>query len=83
MPLGTPLARACVIGVPGDDKRYNLNLRTDDAFDGVSYRAVLDLPAGAWTLLRTPLSNFAPSFRGRRVVDAAPPEPAKLCGRSD
>ena len=76
--LGVPLARYCLIEALGDGKRYKLNLRTDDAFDGVNYQAVFDPPAGAWTLLRVPLESFVPSFRGRRVVDAAPLDPANL-----
>jgi NADH dehydrogenase [ubiquinone] 1 alpha subcomplex assembly factor 1 len=79
LPLGVPLAQACLIEVLGDGKRYKLNLRTDDAFDGVNYQAVLDPPASTWTLLRTPLASFVPCFRGRRVVDAPPLDPAKLC----
>jgi hypothetical protein len=39
--LGTPGAVSYVLEVRGDGKRYKLNLRTDDAFDGVSYQAVL------------------------------------------
>jgi hypothetical protein len=37
--LGTPGAVSYVLEVRGDGKRYKLNLRTDDAFDGVSYQA--------------------------------------------
>ena len=76
--LGVPLAQACVIEVRGDGKRYKLNLRTDDAFDGVNYQAAFEAPAGAWTRLRLPLAAFVPSFRGRRVADVAALDPADL-----
>jgi len=78
LPLGVPQAQACVIEVRGDGKRYKLNLRTDDAFDGVNYQAVLDPPAGTWTVLRVPLTAFVPSFRGRSVAGAAPLDPAHV-----
>ncbi len=71
-------AAACVIEVRGDGKRYKLNLRTDDAFDGVNYQAVFEPPAGVWTLMRLPLSAFRPSFRGRSVPGAPPLDPARL-----
>jgi NADH dehydrogenase [ubiquinone] 1 alpha subcomplex assembly factor 1 len=35
--LGAPEVVSYVLDVRGDGKRYKLNLRTDDAFDGVSY----------------------------------------------
>ena len=76
--LGVAPARACVIEVLGDGKRYKLNLRTDDAFDGVNYQASFEPPAGAWALLRLPLAAFVPTFRGRRVADAAALDPAFL-----
>ena len=78
LPLGAPLARACVIEVFGDGKRYKLNLRTDDAFDGVNYQAAFEPPAGTWAVLRLPLAAFLPTFRGRRVTGAAPFDPARL-----
>jgi hypothetical protein len=39
--LRAPGAASYVLEVRGDGKRYKLNLRTDDAFDGVSYQAAL------------------------------------------
>jgi NADH dehydrogenase [ubiquinone] 1 alpha subcomplex assembly factor 1 len=76
--LAAPLAQVCVIELLGDGKRYKLNLRTDDAFDGVNYQAVLDPPAGIWAVLRLPLHAFVPTYRGHTVDDAAPLDPAKL-----
>jgi len=78
LPLGVPFAGACLVECLGDGKRYKVNLRTDDAFDGVNYQAVLDPPAGIWSVLRVPMTAFVPTFRGRRVADAAPLDPAKL-----
>jgi hypothetical protein len=39
--LGAPGALSYVLDVRGDGKRYKLNLRTDDGFDGVNYQAAL------------------------------------------
>jgi len=78
LPLGVPQAQACVIEVRGDGKRYKLNLRTDDAFDGIHHQTVFDPPAGTWATLHLPLSAFAASWRGRPVPDAAPLDPAQL-----
>ena len=76
--LGLPHAHACVIEVRGDDKRYKLNLRTDDTFDGVNYQVAFAPAAGTWTRIRLPLATFAPTFRGRSVDAAAALDPARL-----
>jgi hypothetical protein len=79
LPLGLPGAINCVIELRGDGKRYKLNLRSDDAFDGINYQATFEpQPAQQWTLLRLPLSTFLPSFRGRRLPGVAPLDPASL-----
>ena len=50
---------------------YYLNLRTEDAFDGVSYRADFR-PTPDWSRLELPLADFRATFRGRDVPDAPP-----------
>jgi NADH dehydrogenase [ubiquinone] 1 alpha subcomplex assembly factor 1 len=76
--LGTPGALAWVLEVCGDGRRYSFNLRTDDGFDGLSYKAAFETPPGAWTALRLPVSAFRPSFRGREVPGAPPLDPARV-----
>lgn len=76
--LGSPGATACLLEARGDGRRYKLNLRTDDAFDGVNYQAAFEAPKGTWTLVRLPLSGFHPTFRGRRVPGAPPLDPARV-----
>jgi hypothetical protein len=76
--LGTPGALAWVLEVRGDGRRYTFNLRTDDGFDGLSYKAGFEAPPGAWTALRLPVSAFSPSFRGRDVPGAPPLDPARV-----
>ena len=76
--LGVSGAANYTLEVRGDGKRYKLNLRTDDAFDGVNYQAVFEAPAGTWTSVRLPLSAFGPTFRGRSVPGTPPLDPAAL-----
>lgn len=70
--------RALVLTVRGDGKRYGFRLRTDDAFDGVSYQAQLGPPSGEWTDVVIPFSDFVPVFRGRRVADHPPLDPSRV-----
>jgi hypothetical protein len=75
--LGVAGAVACVLEVRGDGKRYKLNLRTEDLYDGVNYQLPFEAPAGVWTTVRLDLASFAATFRGR-VVDAPALYPARL-----
>jgi len=75
--LGAPGARAWMVEVCGDGRRYKLNLRTDDAYDGVNYQAAFAPPAAAWSVVRLPIAGFRPTFRGR-TVDAPPLDPARV-----
>ena len=76
--LGVPGALGCLLDVRGDGKRFKLNLRTDDAFDGVNYQAGFEAPAGTWTQIRLPLSDFRPTFRGGSVPGAPPLDPGRV-----
>lgn len=76
--LGAPDAAGYLIEVRGDGKRYKLNLRTEDSFDGVNYQAVFEPPAGAWMVARLAVSEFRPTFRGRSVPGAPPLDPAAV-----
>ncbi len=70
--LGRKDVTAYLLEVRGDGKRYKLNLRTDNSFDGVNYQAQFDPPAGMWTTCRLASADFLPSWRGRPVPDAPP-----------
>jgi hypothetical protein len=76
--LGHADVAAYLLEVRGDGKRYKLNLRTDDTFDGVSHQAAFEAPAGRWTVVRLPPSMFAPKFRGRSVAGAPPLDSARV-----
>jgi hypothetical protein len=78
LPLGLPGAVSYVTELRGDGKRYKLNLRIDDAFDGINYQTTIEPPAHEWTVMRIPFSAFMPTFRGRAVPGAPPVDPARL-----
>ena len=82
LPLGGAQALTCRIEVLGDGKRYKLNLRTDDLFDGVTYQAMFEPLPGEWTVLRLPLASFVPTWRGSLVdsVSAFRPESLRQLG---
>lgn len=76
--LCAPDATAYLLNVLGDGKRYKVNLRTDDAFDGVNYQTAFVAPPGAWATIRLPISMFTPTLRGQTVTDSAPLDTAKV-----
>ena len=75
--LGVPGALAWLLDVRSDGKRYKLNLRTDDGFDGINYQAGFAPAAGRWTLVCLPIGDFRPTFRGR-IVAAPTLDPARI-----
>ncbi len=66
------------VRVRGDGKRYGLRMRTTDAFDGVSYQALIEPPAGEWTEIAVPFADFEPVFRGRVLADHPPLDPSRI-----
>jgi hypothetical protein len=57
--------------VRGDGRRYKLNVRTDAAFDGVTWQAPFHPAPGVWTEVALPFAAFEPRFRGRPVAAGA------------
>ena len=78
LPLGDAQAVTCRIEVRGDGKRYKLNLRNDEPFDGVTYQAMFEPVPGQWTVLHLPLVSFAPTWRGRSISGASALRPESL-----
>jgi NADH dehydrogenase [ubiquinone] 1 alpha subcomplex assembly factor 1 len=76
--LGIPGVIAYVLHVLGDGKRYKLNMRIDDGFDGVNYQCRFQPPVGIWSTCRLTSADFIPTWRGRSVTDAPPFDPGKL-----
>jgi monofunctional biosynthetic peptidoglycan transglycosylase len=62
----------------GDGKNYQLRLRTNDRFDGISYRHHFKTKPDTWMTTFIPFSNFVPVFRGRIIKDAEPLVPDKI-----
>jgi NADH dehydrogenase [ubiquinone] 1 alpha subcomplex assembly factor 1 len=75
-----PLAKVThyVVEVRGDGKRYKLNLRMTGLASEVSYQANFSTEKDTWTTVALPVSAFEPSFRGRRVMNAPPLDPARV-----
>jgi monofunctional biosynthetic peptidoglycan transglycosylase len=59
-----------IIRVRGDGRKYQLRLRTDDGFDGISYRSEFQTTTDKWIIVKLPFDGFVPTFRGRIVPDA-------------
>ncbi|HYQ92219.1 MAG TPA: CIA30 family protein [Candidatus Competibacteraceae bacterium] len=76
--LGRPRVLNYMLEVCGDGKRYKFSVRTNAAFDGVSYQAAFVPPAGIWSVIRLPLSALVPTFRGRRIPGGPPLDSAKV-----
>lgn len=71
-------ARAFVLRLRGDGKRYRFNLRTPGSPSAFRYEALLDLPAGDWAEVEVPVEAFEAKAFGTRVPLAGPPDPARV-----
>jgi len=78
MRIDTPDVCALVLEVYGDGKRYKLNLRADERFDGINYQASFQPVAGEWTFIRLEFPDFIPTLRGRKMPDAPRLAPADV-----
>jgi monofunctional biosynthetic peptidoglycan transglycosylase len=67
-----------LLRVRGDGKSYGFSVRTTAAFDGVSYQARFTTVAGEWLEIALPFDQFVPVYRGRRVSDHPPLDPAGI-----
>ena len=76
--LGRIGVTAYLLEVNGDGKRYKLNLRTDNSFDGINYQARFDPPTGVWTTCRLASADFLPTWRGKWVPDAPPLDTSRV-----
>lgn len=69
---------ALVLRVRGDGRTYQVRFRTDRRFDGISYMAEFSTVEGEWQEVLIPLTDFEPTFRGRRPGGAPPLSPADV-----
>ncbi|MGB3210926.1 MAG: CIA30 family protein [Desulforhopalus sp.] len=67
-----------ILQILGDGKNYQLRLRTDDRFDGISYRYHFTTEPGSTKIIRASFNDFEPVFRGQVVENAAPISPADI-----
>jgi hypothetical protein len=65
-------------GSKGDGKEYQLRVRTDNRFDGISYRYRFATQPETWMNIRVPFSEFVPVFRGRILSNVSPISPEQI-----
>lgn len=63
--------RQANIRVKGDGRCYQLGLRIDRYFDGVSYLAEFHAPADQWQDISLPFEYFLPTHHGQVLAHAA------------
>ena len=64
--------------VKGDGRNYQLRLRTDNRFDGASYRSEFTTQQDNWTVINMPFSEMVPTFRGRVLEDQPAVDPSQI-----
>jgi monofunctional biosynthetic peptidoglycan transglycosylase len=63
------------VRVKGDGKKYHFRARTNDRYDGISYRYIFETKANEWMTIQLPFSDFIPVYRGRILDDVGPLSP--------
>ncbi|MEI6336075.1 MAG: CIA30 family protein [Methylococcaceae bacterium] len=58
------------LNVKGDGRTYQFRVKTDQQFDGITYRSLFTTDAQQWQTITLPFTGFCASFRGRPVPDA-------------
>jgi monofunctional biosynthetic peptidoglycan transglycosylase len=66
------------VRIRGDGKEYQLRVRTDSRFDGISYRYRFATQPDTWMNIRVPFSKFVPTFRGRILSNVPPISPEQI-----
>ncbi len=66
------------VRVRGDDREYQLRIRTQDAFDGVSYQFKFKTRADDWMTIEASYRDFVPTFRGRILRNVPPIDPGAI-----
>ncbi len=64
--------KGILVRVKGDGKKYQFRIRTDDRFDGVSYRYHFETDIDQWQTISVPFNKCVPAFRGRILPDVEP-----------
>jgi NADH dehydrogenase [ubiquinone] 1 alpha subcomplex assembly factor 1 len=61
-----------VLRIKGDGKTYQFRIRTNNRFDGASYRHEFATEKDKWITVKIPFSDFVPVFRGRVLRNVGP-----------
>lgn len=70
--------KGILIRVKGDGKKYQFRIRTNDRFDGISYRHHFETKVNQWQTYSIPFNKFVPVFRGRILRDVEPISPKDI-----
>jgi len=70
--------RQAIIRVKGDGRRYQLGLRIDRYYDGVTYLAEFAPAAGQWEEVVLPFEDFLPTHHGQVLANAAALDLARI-----
>lgn len=69
LPAQSSAVTGVCIRVRGDGRRYQIRIRPDRNFDGVSYRAEFETKADEWQEIDVALAQFQAVFRGTVLND--------------
>ncbi|MEM1121473.1 MAG: CIA30 family protein [Bacteroidota bacterium] len=64
--------------VKGDGQRYSFRIKTDDYFDGVTYKNDFTTQKGEWSIIKLAIKDFIPVWRGRQLTNIKPLDPLKM-----
>ena len=67
-----------LLQIRGDGREYQLRMRTDGDFDGISYRYRFTTKPETGQIIRAHFTEFEPVFRGRVLNDAEPLSPENI-----
>lgn len=67
-----------LVRIKGDGKNYQIRVRSDNRFDGISYRYPFSTQPDTWMTLRIPFSDLEPVFRGRILKNEPPITPNEI-----
>lgn len=70
--------KGIVVHLKGDGRQYQLRLRADEGFDGISYRHHFSTKRDEWITIFATFEDFVPVFRGRVMKDVEPLAPDKI-----
>ncbi len=70
--------KGVLIRVKGDGKKYQFRIRTNNRFDGVSYRYHFETNTNQWQTISIPFNKCVPVFRGRVLRDVGPISPKDI-----